>query len=357
MNLSPLSSNQHIRRHFGVYGHIVSFEPQIDKSTGAALGIVLVTFSSHAEAKKCAEKEDGKKFPQGMGLSISCVDGEDLKVILDGEGRKLKAVMKELDDRKRREREEKDRLRKEKEKEEKMKQVNAVAAAISSKATPSSASGTPAHAGSSWRTNHQPPRHSSSRNSHLSYPLNGRHHDSNKSTPRSGDRDRDHDSYSSYTPKPTRAPPPSLVKARSIASKPSSAAQSAPAHSLPPRPNFPVPHSTRHDRSRRPYYNAFADDQDDDIRARPPRSPSPISRRTGDYSKNGKQREHEVVLEQLAKSGYDHVTVDDGTGGLLGGSVREEDVREFFSGFKVDKVQGFLTVRFFMRCCADFLAC
>ena len=186
----------------------MSFEPQIDKSTGAALGIVLVTFSSHAEAKRCAEKEDGKKFPQGMGLSISCVEGEDLRVILDGEGKKLKAVMRELDDRKRKEREEKDRLKKEKEKEEKMKQVNAAAAALSSKATPSSASGTPAHGGASWRTNHQAPRHSSTRNSHLSFPLNGRH-DSNKSTPRSGDRDRERDGpYNAYNSKPSRAPPP-----------------------------------------------------------------------------------------------------------------------------------------------------
>ncbi|KAK7683867.1 hypothetical protein QCA50_013245 [Cerrena zonata] len=337
MNLSPLSSNQHIRRHFAVYGPIVSFEPQIDKSTGAALGIVLVTFSSHTEAKKCAEKENGKKFPQGMGLSISCVEGEDLCVILDGEGKKLKAVMKVLDDRKRLAREEKERSRRDKEKIEKMKQVTAAAAALWSKASPSSASGTPAHGGASWRTNHQLPRHASSRVSHLSHSLNGRSHESNKSTPRSGDRD---DSYNSYTPKPSRAPPPLLVKARSIASKPSTST-----HSLPARPNFPVSHSTRQDRGRRPFYNAFADDQDDDIRSRP-RSPSPVSRRSGDYSKSGRQREHEVVLEQLARSGYDHVTVDDGTGGLLGGSVREEDVKEFFFGFKVDRVRKFYFVLF-----------
>ena len=44
-----------------------------------------------------------------------------------------------------------------------------------------------------------------------------------------------------------------------------------------------------------------------------------------------------MVLEELAKNGYEHVTLD-GHGGQLGSVVREEDVRLFFQGFKVDKV-------------------
>ncbi|CAL1709865.1 unnamed protein product [Somion occarium] len=337
MNLSPLSSNQHIRRHFAVYGSIMSFEHQIDKSTGAALGIVLITFASHAEAKRCAEREDGKKLPQGMGLSISCGEGEGLRVTMDGEGKIMKAVIKELDDRRRRERDERERHRREREKDDKMREVKAAAAALSSKATPmsSSTSGTPVHGGASWRTNHQVPRHVSSRSGHPSHPINGRTQGSTHSPVPSSSLHHPLNGKSSnrddLSERPRRLPP-SLFKARAVTSKPS------PTHQLPARPSFtPSSYSSRHDRGRRPYYNSFAEDQEDEVRSRP-RSPSPVSRRIGDYSKNARQREHEGVLEELSKNGFDHVTIDDGSGGLLGGAVREEDVREYFDGFKVDKV-------------------
>lgn len=42
-------------------------------------------------------------------------------------------------------------------------------------------------------------------------------------------------------------------------------------------------------------------------------------------------------MEELAKNGFDHVKLD-GHGAQLSGVVREEDVHQFFDGFKVDKV-------------------
>lgn len=46
-----------------------------------------------------------------------------------------------------------------------------------------------------------------------------------------------------------------------------------------------------------------------------------------------REKEHDAVVDELAKNGKEHVRLP-----LMGGSVREEDVRLFFEGFKVDKV-------------------
>ena len=61
-----LVSNNQIRRYFSQYESIISFDHEIDRATGAALGIVSIQFSSHEEAKACVEKEDGKKFSSGF---------------------------------------------------------------------------------------------------------------------------------------------------------------------------------------------------------------------------------------------------------------------------------------------------
>ncbi|KAF9777525.1 hypothetical protein BJ322DRAFT_1222229 [Thelephora terrestris] len=103
VNISPLTSNQQIRRHFAVHGRILSFEPEIDKTTGSALGIVYIKFSTHDEAKICVEKEHGgKSNGQGSTLSIQTIPGEELKVVLDDDAKsKLRAILRELDDRRR----------------------------------------------------------------------------------------------------------------------------------------------------------------------------------------------------------------------------------------------------------------
>ncbi|KAH8083344.1 hypothetical protein BXZ70DRAFT_958502 [Cristinia sonorae] len=319
MNISPLSSNQNIRRYFSAYGTVVSFEPQIDKANGGALGIILIRFAFHEEAKRCVEKENGKKLVHGMGLPISCVEGESLKVIFDGEGRILEAVMKELDMRRRQERERK--LRKEKERGDKLKEASA------SKSTPTtnhSASQTPVHPSNPWRSNHPPPSgpsqtrppptHPRSKHPPLPPPpVNGRATNASKSQ------------------KGPAGPPPSLVKARLSILQPSSSV-----HSLSSRSN---PHasgsssSTPITRARRPWRTGDDDHNHQDSPARS-RSPSPLARRPGQAGKRGKQREHEAVLKELSQNGFDHVTIDV----QLGGAVRADDVRQFFDGFKVDRI-------------------
>ena len=57
----------------------MSFEPQINIANGAALGIILIRFGSHDEAKRCVEKEHGKQGATGIGNSIAIVEGEELK--------------------------------------------------------------------------------------------------------------------------------------------------------------------------------------------------------------------------------------------------------------------------------------
>jgi hypothetical protein len=47
-----------------------------------------------------------------------------------------------------------------------------------------------------------------------------------------------------------------------------------------------------------------------------------------------REKEHEGVVDELAKNGKEHLRMS-----LMSGSVREEDVRAFFEGFKVDKVR------------------
>ena len=299
MHISPLSSNQHIRRYFSSYGTVTSFEPQIDKANGGALGIVFVRFATHEEAKRCVEKENGRK--PGYGTGISCVEGESLAVVFDGEGKVLEAIMKELDTRRRAERERKHR----KEKEEKAKEAGG---SRGTPATNHSAGQTPIQP---WRSNQHPP----------TQPRNAVH------PPREPRAAR----LAAGSGKKVAQPPPALVKARLSILQPSSST-----HSLPPRPNFPASgssSSTPLTRGRRPWRIGDDDRDAQDSPAAVSRSPSPIARRPGQSGKSGKQREHEAVLTELSKNGFDHVTID-----VEGGAVREDDVRQFFDGFKVDKV-------------------
>ncbi|TCD64897.1 histone methyltransferase set1 [Steccherinum ochraceum] len=309
MGLSPLSANANIRRYFGNYGNIASFEPQIDKVMGGVLGIILIRFGSHEEAKKCVEKENGRKL--GFSAGISCADGESLRVVFDGEGKVLEAVLKELDARRRHERERKQR----KEREAKLKEASA------SKSTPTtnhSASQTPVHSAGTWRPNQPPP----------SGPSQQRPAQSSRSAPST------HPSNSSQQPpKPSKpqAPPRSLVQARLSTRQPPRSS----IHALPPRPTLPASGSS----SSTPITRGRPWRLDDDRPAHGSpaygsRSPSPISRRPGQSAKSGKQREHQAVLEELSKNGYDHLTIDV----QLGGSVREDDVRQLFGDFEVDKI-------------------
>ncbi|KAF7964386.1 hypothetical protein HWV62_8827, partial [Athelia sp. TMB] len=97
--LSPLAQTGTIRKHFSVYGSIQSFDARRDW-TGALAGVVRIEFATHEMAKVCVEKEDGKRLGVGnsMGLTPAQGEGAEIRVVFDGEGLKLRAVLKELDE-------------------------------------------------------------------------------------------------------------------------------------------------------------------------------------------------------------------------------------------------------------------
>lgn len=122
-NIPPLTQAASLRTHYRAYGKFVAFEWQIDRSNGAALGVLFVRFENAVDATKCVKGEDGRRPVFGVGV-VKTVngkngagqgDGDDesrLRAVLDGEGKVLKAVLKELEARKNREREERRRREK-----------------------------------------------------------------------------------------------------------------------------------------------------------------------------------------------------------------------------------------------------
>ncbi|CDO74599.1 hypothetical protein BN946_scf184586.g4 [Trametes cinnabarina] len=328
LGISPLMPNQHIRRHFGVHGTITSFEPQIDKSSGGALGIVFIRYTTHEEAKKCVRSEHGKK----LSLAVPGVgEGEELRVVFDGEGKLLKAVLAELDARRRHEREEKRR----REKEEKEK---AELASSHLKATPTpSASHTPIHANNPWRSGLQAaprPQHALPRppppNAGLPMRPQG-------ATPLAVSPAPDKGSPLPNTtqtgPRPShgsppsrgRRPAPALFRVRNL----HAIKAVPPANICPPIHLFPngieggpvLPPSLRFGFDQRP------------MPLLPSRSPSPVSRRPGHWGRNAKKVDYDVVKAELAKNGFDHIAIDGHVA-----SVREDEVRKFVEGFEVDQI-------------------
>ncbi|KAI0089676.1 hypothetical protein BDY19DRAFT_993248 [Irpex rosettiformis] len=322
MNLSPLTSNTTIRRHFGIYGYILSFEPQINKATGASMGIVHMRFTTNEVAKKCVAKEHGKRGATGIGNELVIVEGEEMKVVLDGEGKLLAAVLKELEAKRRRERDEKERKRKEEERRK----------LDTSRSTPGSGS-TPSSSHNPWRE-YSHPQGQSSRSTPLPRP-NGVIKHPLPPTPSLSV------TVSAFTPSNESTQPPVHIK-RPFRMKNSQAGPSSrprawlqpPVHSSSSTPQHP---QHWRDRSRHPAFRRFDRDDSDSAATPASRSPSPVSRRPGQFSRTAKQREHEVVVEELAKNGFDYVTLE-GHGSHLGGAVREDDVRFFFKDFEVDKV-------------------
>lgn len=334
LNLSPLTPNSYIRRCFSAHGTITSFEPQIDKATGGALGIVFIRYSTHEEARKCAERENGKKLSTGAGV----VNGnEEMAVVLDGEGKVLKAVLKQLDERKRRENEEKRR----KEREGKMKDMGGSNSARGTPSAPSSH--TPARGASAWKANqhagplrvqhkhYQDQRHGGwpPPSANLPPPPNGRQYSGGSPMPPGAH-------LNGVANGPKGAPPPKPRKAASAFTRARPNAISL-ISSFPPQPSA---HSaTSPVRSRGRHWPSLPDERDEASPSMqgPSRSPSPVTRKPGYSARDTHRKEHEQVMEELAKNGFDHVTID-GHGSQLGGAFREEDVRQFFDGFKIDKV-------------------
>ena len=297
-NISPLTPTQHIRRAFSVHGKIASFEPQIDMETGMALGVVFIRYHTHDEAKQCVERAHGNK----LGVVIGAGEGDELKVVFDGEGLKLKAVLRELDERKKRDREERRR-----------KERDAKAAHIPlpqpppSTATPNSKH-TPNASSANWRPSHQlPPR-----------PAHIPHTSSGRTSP------------AQARPMKKQPPAPGFTKVRtnnSMSNRYTSLHDPAP-------PSHSSSSTPIHYRSRPLHYSHAPGD-----RTPRSRSPSPIARKPGQPSARhalSRSSASSAILSALSKNGYDHVRLELSGGAMH--SVLESDVLAFFADFKVDSV-------------------
>jgi histone-lysine N-methyltransferase SETD1 len=322
---------------------VLSFEPQIDKENGSALGIVFIRYATHDEAKRCATKENGRRLTAGVGLGLGpglglgTGEGEELRVVFDGEGKKLKAVLKELGERRKRDREEK--KKREKEKEAKVKEATLKEANASLNPKAGSSTSTPTanivNNGQPFMNSWKPGQPQPDRHIHP-LPSNPNTHSDAVSAP------------TPAQPIPThsrmRRPPAALVRARIlVAAVPDSAHSQSPRVSgVHPAQASPLSSSTPmhpRPRGRLPSHYALQHEPSPMVFSR---SPSPISRRTsGSESQSAKQKVHEGVLAELARNGMDHVRIE------LGGAVREEDVRLFFEGFKVQKVRASAVYAFF----------
>ncbi|KAI0052382.1 hypothetical protein FA95DRAFT_1391046 [Auriscalpium vulgare] len=342
VGVSPLTPKDQIRRHFSAHGNIVSFEPQIDKTTGGALGIIFIKYSSHSEAARCVEREHGKKMGTGTVLSLStgAADGQEMKVVLDGERKILAAVMRALD-----------RRRKERTSKVKERAGDAV------RATPTSASG---HTPSSlvptpWRgapnlpaaPHLRAPSGAPSSPAVSTLPAPGPNLPARPATPTDAQINRFPGAGPMQPMAPrVRRPPANLVKARSGVTTATPMSHSRPplagssSHSSSPTP---LPPRGRH--SFRPsrmvdHYSPGRGDHYSPNHYSPmqiSRSPSPVMRKPGHSSRLSQQRQRELVVEELSKNGYDHVRIG-GQSGVLGGAVTEEDVRVFLTGFQHDKI-------------------
>ncbi|KAH9921791.1 uncharacterized protein B0H18DRAFT_537958 [Fomitopsis serialis] len=249
-----------------------------------------------------------------------------MTVVLDGEGRKLQAILKELNARKRKTQEDKRR----KEREEKAKEAS------SARGTPST---TAAHTPIGSVHSSRPPAPWQKGGTMRPAPASAKLPPKPVATPVDVPGASPANAHLNGIPTGPRGAPP--VRVRKVA-PPTFRARlmsvgkygitAQPPSSRPPLPASESSSST----PLRSWARRGRDERDARSRS-PSRSPSPVMRRPGQSSRNAYQKDHEIVLEALAKNGYEHVTLD-GHGGQLGSAVREEDVRQFFQGFRVDKI-------------------
>ncbi|KAJ3504612.1 hypothetical protein NLJ89_g7849 [Agrocybe chaxingu] len=310
--VSPFTSNTNLRRHFSQFGTVLSFEPQIDKENGSALGIFSIKFQLHEEAKRCLEKENGKRGGLGVGMPLKLGEVEEWRVVYDGDGSRLKAIMKELDERRKRDREDKRRSN----------LPNGISSATPSSHSVGGNAGTPLSGISSPAPRKGPLP-----------PTQGR------GGPRGQDghdHRRPHGQPSSSKPhalpaKPIVVPVKEVDK---VAEKLARARADAQQRTTTKRAMM-----QSSSRGRNVLQNKYAA-----YKASPmniSRSPSPSSDRkpmAAAQHKSAADREKERlgVTQALAKNGHEHVKVQ-GSAQLVA-SVSDDAVKAFFEGFAVDKV-------------------
>lgn len=343
----------------------------MDHATGAQLGIVSITYQTHDEAKKCVAAEQDRNFTTGVGMGMPATslslsgsaDGGEPRVVLDGEGKLLKLVLGHREERRRWEKERK-RLQAQ------PHDADLSPPTGSSLQTPASAQHAPPPSQNptqSWRSNHQPVPPHPQQHPLPANPLTQSH-------PQLPSRPGQSIPYGRYNVNHRRGPPAALVRARAMNSvksdMPMSLPMSAHAH-LPPEADLrqgmgrsPASHSATptYDRGEsRGYRSRFHSHSTmryppgrfnhhyssartpSDGTPRHSRSPSPIARRpSASRSALLRESEHRALLIDLKLNGFEHVRIDQAQ--LSGVGATEEDVREFFVGFPVDKVSYHIVV-------------
>jgi len=298
---------------------VTGLDSNIDQENGQALGIYFVKFNLHEEAKRCVEKENGRRggIPGGIQRAGEV---EEWRVVYDGEGLKLKSVLKELEERKRRE------------KDEKKKGFHHLNGA------------TPSASGSNTAGNAGTPM------SGFSSPAPGRKPGYPSSLPRRPNGNPELlpsrpavtmvDSGPKFDQKEVPAAAPTdnffdrLRQAREEAEKKvqqaatGSSSTGAPTSTSTTSRGKNVLQTTKYAPvdayvSRSPSPSPDASDSRNALPA-PPKSAA------------DREKARLEVTKELARNGHDHVKVQGGV--QLVATAREEDVRDFFVGFAVDKV-------------------
>jgi hypothetical protein len=96
--LSPLTAAAQVRRHFSSYGVVEDFISQVDRATGAPLGLFWIKFSDEEEeghkAAQAALHEDGRRIGNGN-------EARAATVVLDGDGQVCRGLFHEEMERRR----------------------------------------------------------------------------------------------------------------------------------------------------------------------------------------------------------------------------------------------------------------
>ncbi|KAJ3811847.1 hypothetical protein F5876DRAFT_38703 [Lentinula aff. lateritia] len=327
-NIALLTPTNVLRAHFSQYGNIMSFEPQIDKQNGSSLGIVCIRYLTHIEAKRCVEKENGQKRPwAGAGYDA----GDQIQVDFDGSGQKLAAVLKELDDRKRK---------------NGRKKAEPALPVVPPLANSNLNSGNLSVRVPDLQTPTQTqtltfklPSSLPPRPSNLPLPPQ-----SNSMSAHGGSTPRPNGSSSvSAVPLPSSSSSAVTSKLPNIPSKPSGVTIATSMKANPPpalikarahlkRNALWNHHYRRYDRSPPPPYSR----RDRFLRRSPRASRSPSSARP--TRSMGWEKDHGDVLEELGESKFPHLKLEPDAGGHFPHQVQEEDVKALLASFEIDKV-------------------
>lgn len=308
----------------------------MDPVTGAALGIVTIQYATHEQARECVAKEDGKRYNAGVGLGMALGIGmskgveEPMKVVFDGEGKKLKAVLAEVGERSKRDREEKRRLQAMRERGE----IGPVSLHMNGPVQGAQVNGHAAAGPSRPPRRQPPPSLVRARRAIANYNENV--------------------SPSPVPPLHPSLPPNPLTHSGAIVpsslknnynavntSSPRSSSSATPLHPLPARPVTSYPFSRTFSHAR-PHVQQQSLVVTTDSTPRVSRSPSPEvhghsrAKKGDEQTKQERESERVAVARELARNGKEHVWIDSAQ--LSGGAVHEEDVRRFFQQLKVEKV-------------------